>query len=294
MSKEHLAIALALGVPVCVVVSKIDMTPPNILEETLKQIVKILKSPGCRKTPVFVKDAEVAVEVSQSFTHERICPIFQVSNVTGQGLDLLRTFLNLLPSSEGDQTKFAIDQPLEYSITEVWSVPYVGVVVNGILNSGSIKAGDSVLLGPDSNGGWVVTTVKSIHRKRALVNFADAGQCVSFALKRVRRAGVRKGMVIVARTETPPRAVRQFEGQVLILYHNTTLQRNYQAMLHCGAIRQTVRIISMDNPNGVLRTGDRATVVFEFISGPEYIKEGMKLLFREGKTKGLGVITKLL
>ena len=41
----------------------------------------------------------------------------------------------------------------------------------------------------------------------------------------------------------------------------------------------------MDNPNGVLRTGDRATVQFEFISNPEYLKEGMKLLFREGKTK---------
>jgi len=173
-------------------------------------------------------------------------------------------------------------------------VPYVGVVVNGILNSGSVKAGDSVLLGPDSNGGWMVTSIKSIHRKRHLVPSADAGQCVSFALKRVRRAAVRKGMVLITRTETPPRTVRQFEGQVLILYHNTTLQRNYQAMLHCGAIRQTVRIVGMDNPNGVLRTGDRATVQFEFISNPEYLKEGMKLLFREGKTKGLGVITKLL
>ena len=66
----------------------------------------------------------------------------------------------------------------------------------------------------------------------------------------------------------------------------------------------------MDHPQGVLRTGDRATVQFEFISHPEFIKEGMKLLFREGKTKvtslftrfvifaeiyqGLGVITKLL
>ena len=46
---------------------------------------------------------------------------------------------------------------------------------------------------------------------------AEAGQCVSFALKRVRRAAVRKGMVIVNKTEVPPKAVRQFEGQVLIL-----------------------------------------------------------------------------
>ena len=47
------------------------MTPPNVLAETIKQVVKILKSPGCRKTPVFVKSLETAVEVSQVFAKER-------------------------------------------------------------------------------------------------------------------------------------------------------------------------------------------------------------------------------
>ncbi|EJD03134.1 GTP-binding protein 1 [Fomitiporia mediterranea MF3/22] len=294
MSKEHLAISLALNVPVVVCITKIDMTPPNVLAETVKQVTKILKSPGCRKTPVFVQSLETAVEISQVFAKQRLCPIFQVSNVTGAGLDLVRTFLNLLPSSEGDGDKFASDQPLEYSITEIWSVPYVGTVVNGIINSGRVKAGDQVYLGPDANGNWHVTAIKSIQRKRAPVTSADAGQCVSFALKRMRRQAVRKGMIIAAKNDTPPRAIRQFKGQVLILYHNTTLQKGYQAMLHCGAVRQTVKIIDMDNPQGVLRTGDRASVTFEFVSHPEFVKEGMKLLFREGKTKGLGVITELL
>ncbi|KAG8694934.1 hypothetical protein FRC09_009506 [Ceratobasidium sp. 395] len=271
------------------------MTPANVLQDTIKQVVKILKSPGCRKTPVFVKSMEQVVELSRVFTIERLCPIFLVSNVTGEGLDHLRLFLNLVPSSEGDEHKFTTESPLEYSITDVWSVPYVGVVVNGIINAGAINTGDAVLLGPDGNGQWLTSSVKSIQRKRANVESADAGQTVSVALKRVRRANVRKGMVLVARTDHPPHAARRFYGQVLILYHNTTMQIGYQAMLHCGAIRQTVRIVSItDNAQGVLRTGDRATVEFEFISTPEYIKEGMKLLFREGKTKGLGVITKVL
>ncbi|EPQ57551.1 P-loop containing nucleoside triphosphate hydrolase protein [Gloeophyllum trabeum ATCC 11539] len=294
MSKEHLAISLALSVPVVVCITKVDMTPPNILAETIKQVVKVLKSPGCRKTPVFVKSKEMAIELSQVFANERLCPIFQLSNVTGEGLDFVRLFLNLLPSDEHDTTKFMNDQPLEYSVTDVWSVPYVGTVVNGILNGGTVKTGEQVLLGPDSNGNYQSTVIKSMQRKRAPVTTAEAGQCVSFALKRIRRQAVRKGMVIVHKTETPPRAIRRFEGQVLILYHNTTLQKNYQAMLHCGAIRQTVRITDMDHPQGILRTGDRATVKFEFISHPEFVKEGMKLLFREGKTKGLGVITRLL
>ncbi|KZT43641.1 P-loop containing nucleoside triphosphate hydrolase protein [Sistotremastrum suecicum HHB10207 ss-3] len=294
MSKEHLAIALALSVPIVVCITKIDMTPPNILAETVQQVTKILKSPGCRKQPVFVKSMEQAVELPEVFAQEKLCPVFQVSNVTGEGLDYIRMFLNLLPPSDGDQDKFSKDNPLEYSITEVWSVPYVGTVVNGILNAGIIKAGDPVLLGPDTIGGWTSTVVKSIQRKRAPVNSAEAGQCVSLALKRVRRSAVRKGMVIIAKTETPPKAIRHFEGQVLILYHNTTLQKNYQAMLHCGAVRQTVRITGMDNPQGILRTGDRAKVEFEFITNPEYIKVGQKLLFREGKTKGLGVVSRLL
>ncbi|KAJ3538012.1 hypothetical protein NM688_g6580 [Phlebia brevispora] len=273
MSKEHLAIALALSVPVVVCITKIDMTPPNVLQETIKQVTRILKSPGCRKVPVFVNSTETAVEVSGVFAREKLCPIFQLSNVTGAGLDFLRKFLNLLPSSEGDTEKFVVDQPLEYCITEVWSVPYVGTVVDGIVNAGRLKVGDAILFGPDSND--------------------EANSCMELEV------------------------ARQFEGQVLILYHNTTLQRNYQvsactahrclpqrltvcgflllkAMLHCGAIRQTVRIIGMDHPQGILRTGDRATVTFEFISHPEFLKEGMKLLFREGKTKGLGVVTKLL
>jgi len=294
MSKEHLAIALALSVPVVVCITKIDMTPTNVLAKTIQQVTKIMQSPGCRKTTVFVESSETAVELSQVFAAERLCPVFELSNVTGAGIDYLRTFLNLLPASESDTEKFAADQPLEYSVTEIWSVPYVGTVVDGILNSGTIKAGDSVLIGPDANGNYQSTVVKSIQRKRAPVTSAEAGQCVSLALKRIRKSAVRKGMVLVHKSETPPRAVRRFEGQVLILYHNTTLQKNYQAMLHCGAVRQTVRMVSMDHPQGILRTGDRATVTFEFISHPEFVKEGMKLLFREGKTKGLGVITRLL
>lgn len=48
------------------------------------------------------------------------------------------------------------------------SVPYVGTVVDGILNSGSVKAGDAVLLGPDSNGNFLSTAIKSIQRKRSV------------------------------------------------------------------------------------------------------------------------------
>lgn len=77
--------------------------------------------------------------------------------------------------------------------------------MNGLIASGRIHAGDPILFGPDSTGAFQSSVVKSIQRKRAPVNSAEAGQCVSFALKRVRRAAVRKGMVIVPKSESPPK-----------------------------------------------------------------------------------------
>lgn len=53
MTKEHLGLALALSVPVFVVVTKIDMCPPNILQDNLKLLCKVLRSQGCRKVTRF-------------------------------------------------------------------------------------------------------------------------------------------------------------------------------------------------------------------------------------------------
>jgi GTPase len=40
----------------------------------------------------------------------------------------------------------------------------------------------------------------------------------------------------------------------------------------------------------ILRTGDKANIKLEFIIRPEYIKVGMRLIFREGKVKAVGKI----
>ncbi len=39
-----------------------------------------------------------------------------------------------------------------------------------------------------------------------------------------------------------------------------------------------------------LRSGDRACVRFRFLQRPEYITPGLRFVFREGRTKGIGII----
>jgi hypothetical protein len=77
-------------------------------------------------------------------------------------------------------------------------------------------------------------------------------------------------------------------------------------MLHVNATAQTCQIISIDHIHRnaksktiettddtgaqILRTGDRGLVRFRFMQRAEYLKVGTKLIFREGRTKGLGTV----
>lgn len=49
----------------------------------------------------------------------RLCPIFQVSNVSGENLNLLKTFLNLLTT----RMEFHENEPAEFQIDDTYSVP---------------------------------------------------------------------------------------------------------------------------------------------------------------------------
>ena len=78
MTKEHLGLSLALNVPVFVVITKIDMCPPNVLSETLKILQKILKSPGCRKIAYLVENMDDVITCATNFTSERYKLIFLI------------------------------------------------------------------------------------------------------------------------------------------------------------------------------------------------------------------------
>lgn len=49
-----------------VVITKIDICPPQILQQTIVQLTKILKSPGARKIPIFIKNHEETINTAVS------------------------------------------------------------------------------------------------------------------------------------------------------------------------------------------------------------------------------------
>ena len=85
---------------------------------------------------------------------------------------------------------------------------------------------------------------------------------------------------------------REFKAIIKILHHPTTIRINYEPVIHCGTISQTAKIFYIEKD--LLRTGDTSIVKFRFKNRSEFIEENKKIVFREGKTKGIGKIIEIL
>ena len=54
MTWEHLGIALALKIPFYIVITKVDISPPEIMEKTYDNLIKIIRFPSVDKLPILV------------------------------------------------------------------------------------------------------------------------------------------------------------------------------------------------------------------------------------------------
>ncbi|XP_062896533.1 GTP-binding protein 2-like [Mobula hypostoma] len=293
-TREHLGLAMALKVPFFIVISKVDLCTKSTIDRTVRQLEVVLKQPGCNKVPLLVSSSDDAVTAAQQFAQSpSITPIFTLSSVNGVNLDLLKVFLNVLPPLTNSKEQEELMQQLtEFQVDEIYSVPDVGTVVGGTLYSGICREGEQLVVGPTDSGQFLPLKVCSIQRNRSACRVLRAGQAATLALGNFDRALLRKGMVMVS-LEMQPTVSSFFESEIVLLFHAKTFRKGFQVTVHVGNVRQTA-IVELIHGKEELRTGEKAVVQFRFIKHPEYLKVGTKLLFREGVTKGIGHVTKVI
>lgn len=210
-------------------------------------------------------------------------------------------------SSASGSAQDMLGQPGEATIDSIFNVPGVGTVVAGTVLRGCIHSGSTMLLGPDRTGEFHPVTVRSIHVQYTPVDVAYPGGSAAFAIRpkgKAAKAGdkrsrwARKGMALVDASLVPS-SFWEFQAEILVLHHQTTLSVGYAPIMHCGVVSQSARITSIrsaltgeDIP--ALRTGDRAVICCRFHYHPEYMRVGETLLFREGRAKGVGRIRALM
>ena len=297
MTREHIFLCLTLGIPFCIIVTKIDMVQTNdkILDETMTSINKILKNPGVRKVPLKIKSEDDVIRAAIHLHTNTIVPIFTVSNTTLEGMDFMNKFLHLAPKKPFENS---VDD-VEMHIDLAWTVPSVGTVLGGHIKSGHIKIGDKLWFGPNNNN-YTQVTVKSIHCKKVAVQEVDCGRYACLGLRGITKQDFRKGNVIVSKKNQQILCERVKAEVEVLQAHSTTIKEGYQPIMHALTVRTSCLIEKIENKvsarndltdeDKVLRAKDKATITLKLHMGKKYIKPNTNILLCEGRTKVIGRI----
>lgn len=323
-TKEHLEIALALRIPMFIVITKMDQASdkPEILKDNLHYLEElIIRKKKRRLYPV--KDITEVDKIPSAILTEKskIIPIFKISNTTGLGIDLIRCFLANLPEVVNyRQLRDPSKNKTLMTIQDAYNVPGIGLVLYGVVTKGTVVISetpkDTILFGP-INGEFKHVIVRSIHDNyKKPITQLTAGCSGCIAIKSTGKDIItrnqiqkQKGMVIT----TEVILVQFFKALIQVIHHPTTIKLGYEPTIHCGTIFQNARIKSItkldkhtriplkieeSDPNfedsKLLRAGDLAEVTFQFLHHLEFIEPGSTIFFREGETKGLGKITEIM
>ena len=298
MTKEHFNIAKILNKPIIIVITKIDLCPDHVLNNTINDLKEILlsKFAGERK-PWFINNPENSLKCAKIMSSNQIIyPVFKISNVTGENIENLKLFIeNLSPPVVWNRYNF---QDAIFVVDDTFHISGIGCVISGTMKRGTVSINDKLWIGPfnDKTGSYFKQIlIKSIHGNiRNPIDKISAGYTGAFAIRSLnkkdllKRKNIKKGTVVMAN----PYCINEFTANCVILHHPTTIKVGYQPVIHCGNVRQSAKIIEMDKE--LTRTGDETKVRFRFSFNPEYIEVGSKIIFREGRTKGIGTITNIV
>jgi elongation factor 1-alpha len=297
MTREHLGLVLSMKIPIIVIYTKIDIAPKNVIKENLNCIDEFFKKRTKTKRINVITDntfEEKTSEILDNY-HKNIfssVPLFSISNVSGSGVDNMKKFIHSLPELNDYNDRY--DKSTNFIIDRKYIVSGIGLVISGVLKYGTIKKGDVLYLGPIDNK-YIKVIIRSIHnnfRENIDQLYAGQGGCLNIKTVNtkdiVKRKTIRKGARLVSQCAT----YKRFTSKVKILHHPTTITKKYQPTIHCGPVSQCARIIDMNKE--YLRSHDEAEITFEFMYRPEIIEKGCNFVFREGLTKGIGVIDEII
>lgn len=282
LTREHLGIMLGINLPVVMCITKTDKVAPRRVAEVLEDVTQLLKKVG--KIPFQIRDVSDIDLVYDKLSV--VVPIITTSARTLQGFDRLSRLLGLLPPRDR-----LIDSPLLLYIDKIYDIDGVGSVVSGTVKRGRIRAGADFLLGPYPDGGFKRVKARSVEIHHARVDEASAGYIVGVAIRGVAHSEIKRGMALCGE-ELGPRAVWSFEAEILALGHSSRLAQGYEPVIQCHTISQSVKILELDK--GYIRPGESGNALLEFKYSPMLVFPADRFVLREGRTKGIGLIKRIV
>lgn len=299
MVKEHVSVVTSMKIPIYVVITKLDLAPDNILQETLENITKLVQKTKRYQMTQLIENID---QVNQMINFNEknifdICPVFCVSNKTGANLDILKHYVSNLKSRTTYTDTIATNRKI-FRVHEKYNVKGIGIVVSGQVIEGTFNKGEQLYLGP-FQGEWVALTIRGLHDNfKADVTELVQNQTGCLALQftdrklKINKSKIRKGIVI---TDQKYDLTREFWAKIGIMTsHSTSVRVNYQPVLNMKTIVQSAIITEIKDNVEILRGGQVSEVKFRFVMRAEFVNVGDMFIFREGNTRGIGKVLELI
>jgi len=217
-TKEHAFLMKVLGVPqVMVVLNKMDAAnyDEKRYNEVKADVEKLLKGIGYKteEIPFIPISAYVGDNVAKRSDK---MPWYK-------GQTLVETLDSYIKEPEKP-----IDKPLRLPIQDAYAITGVGTVPVGRIETGELKAGDTIIFEPSGVKG----EVKSIEMHHQNVPKAGPGDNIGFNVRGVSKEQVKRGDV-AGHPNNPPSVVKEFTAQIIVLNHPTVLTAGYTPVFHC-------------------------------------------------------------
>ncbi|MHA1950894.1 MAG: GTP-binding protein [Candidatus Thorarchaeota archaeon] len=263
------------------------------LDEITREHIILMSSQEAPKEvgriPVTIRNEEDILPVVKELGNEVIVPIIQTSALESSSLELITHLLRCLPSNSKHS---ALVDPARAYIDKVYrGIKGTNVVVTGTVKAGVFKKGQPLRVGPDTGNQFLKGRLFSIEMFKKRISTVRAGDLFGFDIKDVDKHQVRRGQVIIDPDEKF-NGSKVVEANIVVTRHPTKISVGYSPVLQCHTVQQTVVLRKIYDAE-FLSVGDFARVRLEFLSTPEAINEGDKIVLREANTRAIGTIVKL-
>jgi elongation factor 1-alpha len=273
MTKEHIRLLRALKVPFAFLQTKSECTPSHILAENQTTLKKFARECNCK---FFRLDS---AEQFQKFILpqlQQFIPYVTVSNVTGDGLDIVKKMIQHVPKRPSNQA------PVLY-IQAIFKKPGLSGLICSGFSGVELRDAQLVYVGPVQNQ-YHQVYIKSLHNDyrqevKSVVPFRRC--CVRFDWPETN--GTLKPGMIVSPTIQP--MYKRFAAQVCVFGgHSTGIKQGCCAFGNVGAIKHPLVFVKVPE---CLRSGDVGKVELEFMYASQFLAPNSLLFLREGKLRSV-------
>jgi elongation factor 1-alpha len=165
------------------------------------------------------------------------------------------------------QPKQPVDKPLRIPIQDVYTITGVGTVPVGRVETGILKAGDTLIFEPSGAKGEV-KSIEMFHKKQP---DAKPGDNIGFNIRGIGKGEVKRGDC-AGHVKNPPTVAKEFTAQIIVLQHPTVMTAGYTPVFHLGTASIACKIeeitAKIDPKTGAvkkekpdfIKTGDAARI----------------------------------